>query len=125
MHCNKTWKTPPLSTSSDTAARCYWHGILSLVAGIPHGEESLADAVAIDANFFMARIGIAAVRALAGEGYQHPATTNEILLGERQHAEIVKSVFIHQHRRAADLRREHLLEYPGDLLIVWLPAIQA
>jgi len=26
---------------------------------------------------------------------------------------------------AGDLRREHLLEFPGDLLIVWLPALHA
>ena len=26
-------------------------------------------------------------------------------------------------RHARDLRREHLLEFPGDLLIVWLPVL--
>jgi hypothetical protein len=122
MRSIKSWPAPPLSTTSDAAERYYWHGISSLVAGIPHAEESLAEAVAVDPDFFLARIGIATVRALAGVRYQVPASTNEILRGERHHAEIVKYVFMHEHRRAADLRREHLLEYPGDLLIVWLPA---
>ena len=124
MRFNRTWETPPLSTDSKTAARWYWDGIFSLVVGIPDADALLSEAVAFDPNFYLARIGIAATRALADEEYRHPATTKAILRGERQHAEIVKSVFTNQHRRAHDLRREHLLEYPGDFLIVWLPAVR-
>ena len=44
--------------------------------------------------------------------------------GERQHVEIVNTALAGGATHAADLRREHLLEFPGDLLIVWLPVLQ-
>ena len=45
--------------------------------------------------------------------------------GERQHVEVVHAALSGDTCRADDLRREHLLEYPGDLLVVWLPAMFA
>ena len=42
--------------------------------------------------------------------------------GERQHQEIIRAALRGDVAHAADLRRVHLLEFPGDVLIVWLPA---
>ncbi len=36
---------------------------------------------------------------------------------------LVVTPFAGYQGHATDLRREHLLEYPGDLLIVWLPVL--
>jgi hypothetical protein len=36
---------------------------------------------------------------------------------------VVAAAFDGDPWHAADLRREHLLDYPGDVLIVWLPAV--
>ena len=40
--------------------------------------------------------------------------------GERQHLEVVRALLGDDPGRADDLRREHLAEFPGDLLVVWL-----
>jgi DNA-binding GntR family transcriptional regulator len=120
---DRTWDSPPLSTTSAEAATCYRRGIAALVAGISHAEELLAEAVAIDPDFHLARIGVAAAQAAAGQPYVAPVPTRRPLRGERQHGEIVGAALAGDRRHAADLRREHLLEYPGDLLIVWLPAL--
>ena len=43
--------------------------------------------------------------------------------GERQHVETVRAWQRGDLRRAHDLRREHLLEYAGDLFVVVLPLV--
>jgi hypothetical protein len=117
---DQTWNTPPLSTPSQEAGTSYRRGIAALIAGISHADELLAEAVAIDPNFYLARVGVAAANAVAGQRYAAPARTPRIRRGEAQHGEIVEAAFVGDRERAAELRREHLLEYPGDLLIVWL-----
>jgi DNA-binding GntR family transcriptional regulator len=121
---DRTWDTPPLSTTSAEAATRYRRGIAALVAGISHAEDLLAEAIAIDPDFHLARIGIAVANAVAGQAYAAPMPTRRPLRGERQHGEIVEAALAGDRHHAADLRREHLLEYPGDLLIVWLPALR-
>lgn len=122
---DSTWDTPPLSTTSTEAATRYRRGIAALVAGIDHAEDLLAEAIAIDPDFHLARIGKAVAQAAAGQRYAAPVPTRRPRRGERQHAEIVEAALTGDRHRAADLRREHLLEYPGDLLIVWLPTLAA
>jgi hypothetical protein len=117
------WDSPPLSTTSNAAIVLYRRGIAALVAGLDHAEETLADAIAVDNEFYVARVGLAAVRAATGQAYIAPHPTRAARRGERQHGEIVAAALTGDGRHAADLRREHLLEYPGDLLIVWLPAL--
>ena len=119
-----TWRTPPHSTRSIEAAPSSRRGIAAHVAGLSHADELLAEAVAADPNFFLARVGAAAANVVAGQPYAAPVRTPGILRGEAQHGEIVEAAFAGDPRRATELRREHLLEYPGDLLIVWLPAVQ-
>jgi hypothetical protein len=52
------------------------------------------------------------------------APAADLARGERQHAEIVAAWLRGETLRAADLRREHLADYPGDVLVVWLPALR-
>lgn len=120
---DRAWAVPPLSTTSNEAETRYRRGIAALVAGISHAEDMLAEAVAIDPDFHLARIGIAVAQAAAGQPYVAPVPTRRPLRGERQHGEIVEAALTGDHRHAVDLRREHLLEYPGDLLVVWLPTL--
>ena len=118
------WNTPPLSTASRDAEIRYRRGVAALVAGLSHADDLLEEAVGIDPDFFLARVGVAVAKTAAGQPYAAPVPTSRVLRGERQHAEIVHAELSGNRRHAADLRREHLLEYPGDLLIVWLPALQ-
>jgi hypothetical protein len=118
-----TWRGPALSTSSASAARCYRNGIVALVAGAAHAQDLLTEASTIDPRFHLAQVGLAVALAVAHRAFVIPAAPDGITRGERQHTEIVATAFDGQDRRAADLRREHLVEYPGDLLIVWLAAI--
>ena len=117
----QTWTAPPLSTASREAEIRYRQGIAALVAGLSHAEDVLDEAVAIDPDFVLARIAVAVANASDDRPYVAPAQTGRLLRGERQHAEIVEAELTGDRRHAADLRREHLLEFPGDLLIVWLP----
>lgn len=57
-----------------------------------------------------------------GEPYSAPMPTRRLHRWERQHGEIIRVAMTGDAARAADLRREHLVEYPTDLLIAWLPA---
>jgi hypothetical protein len=117
----QTWTAPPLSTASREAEIRYRRGVAALVAGLSHAGDLLDEAVAIDPNFTLARIAAAVAKASAGQPYAPAVQTGRLLRGERQHAEIVEAELTGDRRHAADLRREHLLEFPGDLLIVWLP----
>ena len=118
------WTPPPLSTTSTDALDRYHRGIAALVAGLSHAEELLDEAAAIDPGFFLAHLGVTVARAATGHPYTVPIRPPRLLRAERQHAEIVETQLAGHRRRAADLRQEHLIEYPGDLLIVWLPALQ-
>lgn len=111
----------PLSTTSDESAAWYWEGVAALVSGLDHSEDLLHRALHADPTFFLARVALATAAALAGDPYVAPSATAAALRGERQHAEIVAAHFAGHRRRAADLRREHLVEFPADLLVVWLP----
>jgi hypothetical protein len=118
------WEAPPLSTKSVDAAIRYRDGIAALVSGRADADVALAAAVALDPAFLLALVGLAVQRATRGASYSPPPVHPGVSRGERQHAEVVLSTFGDDHRHAADLRREHLVEYPGDLLIVWLPVLQ-
>lgn len=119
------WEGPPLSTESVEAMSHYRHGIAALVSGIANAQQSLNAAISIDPGFVLAHIGLAVSQVVDGAHFvPWVLPTTGIGRGERQHAEIVRTMLTGDRRHAADLRREHLLEFPGDLLIVWLPAIR-
>jgi hypothetical protein len=119
-----SWEVPGLSTTSVEAAIHYRDGIAALVAGIANAERLLAAATTLDPGFLLAHIGLAVVDVTGGGDYAAPRVSAGVASrGERQHAEVVAATFGPDCHRARDLRREHLLECPGDVLIVWLPAL--
>jgi hypothetical protein len=119
------WEGPPLSTLSVEASNHYRHGIAALVSGVANSDQLLNAAITIDPGFVLARVGLAVSRVVGGDSYSPSAIpTSDIGRGERQHVEIVTTMLTGDRRHAADLRREHLLEFPGDLLIVWLPVLR-
>jgi hypothetical protein len=118
------WESPPLTTTSVEATILYRDGIAALVTGLSDAARLLDQAVEHDPGFLLAHVGVAVTRVVGGGTYSPPATTTgRAGRGERQHAEIVATALAGDRRRADDLRREHLLEYPGDVLIVWLPTL--
>ena len=117
-----SWPAPTLSTASTDAKIHYRQGIAAMVAGIAHADSLLGGSIAADGDFYLARLGLAVALAVMGAHFVAPLPAGPLTRGERQHAEIVLATFAGDVRHADDLRREHLLEYPGDLLIVWLPA---
>ena len=118
------WETPALSTGSVEAVINYREGITALVSGIAHADALLTTAVALDPDFLLARVGLAVCAVVRGERYAPPTTAGTVGRAERQHAEIVATALSGDGARAGHLRREHLLEFPGDLLIVWLPVLE-
>lgn len=117
------WPALLPSTDDADALASYRAGIAALVAGAPSARALLAEAVTIDPGFFLGRVGMAVGEVIAGRPYVPVTAATGLTRGERQHAEVVGTAFGGDPQHAADLRREHLLEYPGDLLIVWLPAV--
>ena len=119
------WEVPPLSTASVQAAIHYRDGIAALVSGMANADRLLSAAAALDPGFVLAYVGLD-VCAVANGGRYEPKRLEHgsIGRGERQHAEVVHTMLCGDYDHAADLRREHLMEFPGDLLIVWLPVLQ-
>ena len=118
------WEVPPLSTTSVEAAIHYRDGIAALVAGIANADRLLAAATTLDPGFLLAHIGRRRGRRRRRRRLRRARRRVGIASrGERQHAEVVAATFGGDCHRARDLRREHLLEFPGDVLIVWLPAL--
>jgi len=119
------WAAPSLSTDQPGAIAAYRQGIAALVAGAAHASDLLRDSVGVDPLFFLGQIAVSAAEALDGRPFRTVVAAAGVSRGERQHAEIVHTAFAGNEGRAADLRREHLVDFPGDLLIVWLPVLVA
>jgi hypothetical protein len=117
------WDAPALSTASVQAAIHYRDGVTALVSGVAHADRLLAAAVALDPGFVLADIALAVARAITGRAYAATPLPPRLSRGERQHAETVDAMLGGDGDHGADLRREHLQEYPGDVLIVWLPLV--
>jgi hypothetical protein len=117
------WEAPPLSTASVQAAIHYRDGVAALVSGLANADRLLAAAVALDPGFVLADVALAVVRTIAGERYLPTPLPPRLGRGERQHAETVAAMLVGDGDHGVDLRREHLLEFPGDVLIVWLPMV--
>ena len=117
-----TWSAPKLSSRHQLALASYRDGIATLVAGAPFASALLGRAVSFDPDFVLARVGLAVADAVAGQPFAAGIDQSALTRGERQHEEIVHAAFRGDFARANDLRRVHLLEFPGDVLIVWLPS---
>lgn len=116
------WPAPPLSSRHPAALSSYAEGIATLVAGAPYAAALLRRALVHDPGFVLAGVGLVVADPAAGPLVPAP-DPSPLTRGERQHVEIVETALRGDLTRAADLRRLHLLEFPGDLLIVWLPAV--
>jgi hypothetical protein len=118
------WDAPPLSTPSLEAVIHYREGIAALVSGRANADRLLDAAIMLDQRFLLARVGRAVGGVTAGGPYVAPTVPDDgVGRGERQHAEVVATMLGGECGHAFDLRREHLLEFPGDVLIVWLPLL--
>lgn len=118
-----TWATPALSTDDPSAVAAYRHGVAGLVSGAPDAGDFLQDAVTLDPTFFLGQVALAVAAAVAGASFRPLAAPVALSRGERHHAEIVNCAFAGDVARAVALRRDHLVDFPGDLLIVWLPVL--
>jgi hypothetical protein len=118
------WPPPSLSTPRREAVTAYQDGVAALVAGAVNAETLLAEALTVDPGFALARVAMSVAGVLAGVPFRPVPTADGLSRGERQHLGVVHASFAERPDRAADLRREHLAEFPGDLLIVWLPALR-
>jgi hypothetical protein len=119
------WATPLPSSTSTTALAAYHDGLAALIAGNGHAEALLGRAVEHDPDLVLARIALGVAQVLRGQPYQAPPLPPAASRAERQHAEVVRTTLAGDPGRADDLRREHLSEFPGDLLVVWLPSVPA
>jgi DNA-binding GntR family transcriptional regulator len=124
MQSDHAWRSPPLTTTVDLAVASYRRGIAALVAGATHATSRLEAAITADPDFHLARVGLAAAGAARGEPFDRPSETGPLSRAERHHIEIIDALCRGDEARAMDLRREHLLEYPADLLIVWAPLLR-
>jgi hypothetical protein len=117
------WATPHPSTTSTAALAAYQDGLAALIAGSGHAEVLLRTAVECDPDLLLARVALGVSGVLRGRAYEAPPLPPGATRAERQHAEVVRTTLDGDPARADDLRREHLSEFPGDLLVVWLPSV--
>jgi hypothetical protein len=118
---SNSWRAPELSSDSSLAIQLYRDGIADLVAGAGRAIALLDAARRADPRFALAHVAYSVVAGLPIELPDGAPTTR----GERQHVETVRVWRCGDPRRARDLRREHLLEYAGDLFVVILPLVLA
>jgi hypothetical protein len=119
------WATPRPSSTSPAALAAYHDGLAALIAGSGHAEALLHRAVEHDPDLLLARVALGVASVLRGQAYEVPPLPPAASRAERQHAEVVRTSLGGDPERADDLRREHLSEFPGDLLVVWLPSVRA
>ena len=117
------WATPLPSTTNPAALAAYHDGLTALIAGNGHAEAMLRAAVEGDPDLLLADVALGVARVLRGLPYEVPPLPTTTTRAERQHAEVVRTTLCGDPAHAADLRREHLSEFPGDLLVVWLPTV--
>jgi hypothetical protein len=110
-----------VSTTSLAATVAYARGLDLLLAASPAAVSMLRRALCADPEFELARVALACVLAdgrgqaqhLRREGSAGSVATRR----ERQHIEVIKLVLSGDRRRAAVLGREHLREFPNDVLV--------
>ena len=112
-----------VSTPSGASAASYVQGVELLVGLSPEAVSMLRAAVETDPHFALARVALAYALAAAGmppEASQSdcsPLSCRASTRRERQHIEVVRMMLSGQRERAAVLGREHLREFPGDVLV--------
>jgi len=118
-----------ITTDDASAAHAYSRGIHLLITSSADAVDLLRDAVTVDPGFALARVALAlAVDARRPPGEQHECaagadtTSAGATRRERQHIEVIRLVLNGENERAAVLGREHLREFPNDVVVSYLLA---
>jgi hypothetical protein len=117
-----------VTTDAASAALAYSRGIQLLICSSVDAEALLRDAVTADPNFALARVALALAVDARGLAEHHecanPADTTSAgaTRRERQHIEVIRLVLSGERQRAAVLGREHVREFPNDVLVAHLLA---
>lgn len=112
-----------VSTLSDRSAAAYARGVELLMGFSPEAVVVLRAAVESDPHFELAQVALACALAAAGIPAEAPQCDRSPLSRrastrrERQHIEVVRMVLNGERERAAVLGREHLHEFPEDMLV--------
>ena len=112
-----------VSTRSVKSAASYAQGVELLIGLSLEALPALRTSVESDPHFELARVALACALAAAGLPAEalrcdcsspscHTSTRRE-----RQHIEVVRLVLSGERERAGALGREHLREFPSDLLV--------
>jgi hypothetical protein len=112
-----------VSTLSAASASAYGQGVELLVGLSPDAISVLRVAIESDPHFELARVALACALAAAGTPAEtprcecSPLSCHASTRRERQHIEVVRLVLSGERDRAAVLGREHLREFPRDILV--------
>jgi hypothetical protein len=112
----------PVSTGSVEAANAYALGVDRLLERSPEAITSFRQAIELDPQFEIAWVALACALTAAGMPPEDsPAARvcsgRAATRRERQHIEILRLALGGDEDRAAVLGREHLREFPSDLLV--------
>lgn len=113
-----------ISTDRPAAASSYATGLELLLSSSPDATRALRHATTADPHFGLAWMALAVATSTefpAAESNRCAERAAANLTGstrrERQHIEVIGMLLAGDIRRAAVLGREHLREYPTDLLV--------
>jgi hypothetical protein len=115
----------PLSTQSPRARDAYVEAVERMLCAQPGIEALLEQALAIDPRFALARMALARAQQMHGHGAQARATTAQASIPdaglerrERSHLAALERVVLGDGAGAMRAIREHLDEWPRDLLVM-------
>ncbi len=113
-----------MSTKSFASALAYHRGLDLLLMSSPEAESALRAAVEADPEFELARVALACALVTADKpaeiALREGSLDPEAIVPtrrERQHIEVIRLVLSGDRDRAAVLGREHLREFPSDVLV--------
>ena len=113
-----------ITTDAAFAAHAYSRGVQLLLTSPDDAEAFLRDAVSADPHFALARVALdlaVNARGLAAEDHEcadrADTTSLRATRRERQHIEVIRLVLSGERERAAVLGREHVREFPTDVLV--------
>ena len=112
-----------VSTRSDASASGVRTGGRTAGRFVTRSRSLLRAAVESDPHFELAQVALACALAAAGMPPEaprcdcSPPSCRASTRRERQHIEVVRLVLSGERERAAVLGREHLREFPGDILV--------
>jgi len=113
-----------VSTRSFEAALAYNRGLDLLLMSSPEAASALRIAVEADPEFELAHVALVCALVIAdkpAEGALREGSLRSAAIvrtrRERQHIEVIRLVLRGDRDRAAVLGREHIREFPGDVLV--------